>query len=35
MTLDVILGQGVALLWGLSMDEPSEGPLVHPELSMH
>ena len=34
MTLDVILGKGVASLWGWSMGVSSEGPLVHPGLRM-
>ena len=37
MTLDVILGglkQGVASLWGWSMGVLSEGPRVHPGMSM-
>ena len=34
MTLDVILGKGVASLWGWSMGASSEGPLVHPGLRM-
>ena len=35
MTLDVILGQGFASLWGWSMDVSSEGPLVHPGMSIY
>ena len=34
MTLDVILRQGIASLWGWCMGVLSEGPRVHPGLSM-
>ena len=34
VTLDAILRQGVALLWGWSMGVLSEKPRVHPGMSM-
>ena len=34
VTLDVILRQNVALLWGWSMGVLSEGPWVHPGIML-